>query len=184
MSRRLLAGIALAIIIIVCVCYIVVGGGVERSKPMVYVKLRMEDEPKIVYGLIYENGKMKTLRDAFESDDVNVFVADSWNFSSRISGNKVVNSVSSTMVTDGHGDEIPADNTIQGILQTLAEGIDHEIYEAKIFEDNGDYFIAVKVNVNWQSPCDFYQYNTATEELKYLITWQDADVLKVSVDRE
>lgn len=154
------------------------------SEPVVKVKVECKDDSEIQYGLLYNNGGMEILGRCIAADDVNTFVADMSNFSLEIEGNKVVNRVLSTSVTDSHGNEIEADSTVQSILQAVATDINHDIIEAKIFEDGQEYFVAVQLNVNWQSPCDFYRYDADAGKLELLYSWDNADVQQISVYEE
>lgn len=161
----------------------VVGAGLTTafSEPVVKVRVEWKDDSEIQYGLLYDNGGMKLLGGAFASDGVNVFVADTLNFSYEIEKNRVVNRVVGTSVTDGQGNRIEADDTVQSILRAVAADIDHAILEAKIFEDGQEYFVAVQLNVNWQSPCDFYRYDADAGKLEFLYSWDNADVQQISV---
>ena len=162
----------------------ITGKDTELSVPVSYVQVEMKENSEILYGLLYDDTGIEILDTPFEAVGVNVFIADNSNFSSRIEENKVVNHVIRTNVIDSQGHEIPADDMLQKILQAIAAGIDHDIIEAKIFKDGENYFIAVQLNVNWQSPCDFYRFDAGTERLEYLYTWEDADVQMVSAYKE
>ncbi|HFL3828469.1 TPA: hypothetical protein ACG3RW_003826 [Clostridioides difficile] len=39
----------------------------------------------------------------------------------------------------------------------------------------------MKLNVNWQSPCDFYEYDKTVKELKLLHRFQGIDIIGLSL---
>ncbi len=88
----------------------------------------------------------------------------------------MVNTPVKTAVTDASGETVPADAELLKLLRTAAEATRHEIIEVRIFVDDGAYFAAVKTNVNWSDPCEFYRWDAETGELRLLCRWDGAEV--------
>jgi hypothetical protein len=118
--------------------------------------------------------------DAFTSDDFQIYNADSRSFSSYISNNKVLNRVNKIVLEDSDSNVIDNDEIITGIFQS-AEKLEHDIWEFQIFKVLDNYFVLVKLNVNWQSPCDFYEYDKTEKELKLLHRFQGIDIIGLSL---
>ena len=150
-----------------------------KSAPVVNVKLELKGSSEVQYVAIYEDGSTEVLNEAFAIDDAEVFIADVNNFSASTESGKVVNELISTVVMDGDGNETTADEALGKLLQAIADTIQHDILEAKIFKDGQIYYVAVQTNVNWQSPCDFYRYDPSDGKLTNLCSWDDVNVLGV-----
>ena len=156
------------------------GKGTISSAPIVNVKLELKELAEIHYGIIYEDGSVEVINEAFAVDDTDVYIADVNNFSAKTENGKVVNTLISTVVMDDEGNEVEADETLSNLLQIIADSAKHEILEAKMFKDGQMYYIAVQTNVNLQSPCDFYQYDPSAGKLLYLNSWDNVNVLGVA----
>ena len=145
------------------------------------VKLELKDSSEVQYGIIYEDGSVEVLNEAFAVDDAEVYIADVNNFSAKTENGKVVNTLISTVVMNSEGKEVEADETLSNLLQIVADTVKHDILEAKMFKEGQMYYIAVQTNVNLQSPCDFYQYNPSDGKISYLNSWDDVNVLGVAL---
>lgn len=156
------------------------GKGTSSSIPIVNVKLELKDSSEVQYGTIYEDGSVEVINEAVAVEDAEVYVADVNNFSAKTENGKVVNTLISNVVTDSEGNEFKADGELSNLLQIIAETVEHDILEAKIFKDGQMYYIAVQTNVNWQSPCDFYQYEPSAGKILYLNSWDNMNVLGVA----
>lgn len=156
------------------------GGGPAAALPVVRVKLKFRETGEIRYGLLYDDGGLETLDEAFSSEGTELWIADKDNFRSRIENGRVKNTLVRSVLNDPQGNAA-AEDTVKALLQTLAAAVNHEITEVKIFRIDQNYFAAVKTNVNWQSPCCFYQYLPAEGKLLNLFCWEDMDVLDVSL---
>lgn len=151
----------------------------SSSVPVVSVKVKSNETSETQYVLLYDDGGMEKLDNAFEVDDVEMFTADVNNFTTEVKNNKVVNSLVSTTVIDNSGNEVEADTEVIGLLNTLSDTVDHEIIQAKIIKDGQKYFVAVQTNVNLQSPCVFYEFDQNEGTLEELCTWDDVEIVGV-----
>ena len=150
------------------------------SKEVVSVITQSTDGEK-EYQRLYNDGGAELLEEGFLPDKAEVIIADNTCFSSEIEGNKIITAWKGGDVLDLDGNSISPTKEQASVLKALAENVEHEIIEAKIFEDKGAYFAAVQTNVNWQSPCHFYQYKFETKSLEQRYTWDDVDVLGVAL---
>lgn len=73
------------------------------------VKLELKDSSEVQYEMIYEDGSAEVLNEEVAVDDKEVYIADVNNFSTKIENGKVVNTLTSTAVTDSEGNEVKAD---------------------------------------------------------------------------
>ncbi|MGX7394687.1 hypothetical protein [Carnobacterium mobile] len=168
------------LILFVVVIIIIVSSLYITSKDLlVNLITKNETTGEIEYVSIYSNGSSKET-DVFKSEDFKLYNADSTSFSSYISNGKVLNKVNKIMLKDSSGNVVDNDEIITGIFHS-AEKIEHDIWEFQIFKVLDDYFVLVKLNVNWQSPCNFYEYDIADKELKLLHKFQDIDVIGLSL---
>ena len=152
------------------------------AEPLVKVKLD-QSLPKapneITYGIIYDDGGMEVIDEAFESDGTLCYTADAFYFESKIVGDHLENTVEGTKVTDNLGNEVAPPDDIREILEVVGESVPHDIIKTKVFKCKNSYFVSVQLNVNWQSPNDFYQYDASTKRLNLLYSWDSVDVLDV-----
>ena len=147
MYRKIIVFIMSLLVIMLTACG-------KNTYPVLDVKLELKGSSEVQYAEIYEDGSTANIDEVIATDDAEVFIADVNNFSANTESGKVVNELISTVVMDGDGNEVEADEALSKLLQTIAESVGHDILEAKIFKDGQMYYIAVQTNVNWQSPCD------------------------------
>lgn len=168
------------LVLFVVVIIIILSSLYIRSKDLLVNLITKNDiSGEIEYVSIYSNGSSKKT-DIFKSEDFKLYNADSTSFSSYISNGKVLNKVHKIILKDSLGNVVNNDEIITGIFQS-AEKIEHDIWEFQIFKVLDDYFVLVKLNVNWQSPCNFYEYDIADKELKLLHKFQDINVIGLSL---
>lgn len=141
-----------------------------------------ESTEEIEYVSIYSNGKAKKI-DPFVTGDFKLYNANSSSFTSYISGNRVLNRLNKIEVKDSHGNDVDNDEILIGIFRA-AENIEHDIWQFQIFKVFDDYFILVKLNVNWRSPCDFYEYNQTDKTLNLLQRFEGIDIIGLSLPKE
>ena len=172
-----------SVICLVLVVHYFTNGALSREegtrKPLVNVAIKYTDDSEEQYRQIYDNGSMKVLEEPVKTGDL-YYIADYHNFSSEIQKNKVVNTVIGTVLTVSNGTKVKAEEYLTSLLEAIADTVSHNIIEARLFEAKSGYYVAVKTNVNWQSPCDFYRYNEKQGSLTHICTWQNADVLGVA----
>ena len=143
---------------------------------------KSETSEEIKYVSVYSNRKSKKI-DPFISNDFETYNADYRCFSSYISGNRVLNRLNKIVLEDSKGNLVDNDEIITGIFQS-AEKLEHDIWEFQIFKVLDDYFALVKLNVNWQSPCDFYQYNKTDKTLNLLKRFEGVDIIGISLPKK
>lgn len=154
----------------------------ERSSPILKVIIQNEgsDAADHEYLIVYDHGK-SAATDAFVPDDTVSYTAEFGAFVSNIVGNKIINTLGSTLLIDDYGRKIDADEIMTAIMQTGAASIDHSICQFTIITDGDRYFTFVKLNVNWQSPCILYEYNVADGSLTELCRWDGVDLMGISI---
>ena len=174
-KSRIIIFFALTIMIIVSSCN-------PSKKAVINVITKSESSEEIEYVSIYSNKKAKRIK-PFVTNDFQLYNADSRSFSSYISENTVLNRLNKIVVEDSHGNPVHNDEIITGIFKSAAS-LEHDIWEFQIFKILDDYFVLVKLNVNWQSPCDFYQYNKTDKTLNLLHRFEGIDIIGLSVPKE
>ena len=166
--------------IIVILTFIFILSSCKTSKTLVAnLATKSETTDEIEYVSIYSNGKSKKI-DLFISDDFQIYNADSRSFSSYISNNTVLNKLNKIVLKDSDGNVVDNDEIITGIFQA-AEKLEHDIWEFQIFKVLDNYYVLVKLNVNWQSPCDFYEYDKVNKDLKLLHRFQGVDIIGITL---
>lgn len=149
------------------------------KNPLINLITKSETSEEIEYVSIYSNGKSKKI-DEFTSDDLQIYNADSKSFSSYISNNTVINRLNKIVLKDSDGNNVENNEIITGIFQS-AEKLEHDIWEFQIFKVLDNYYALVKLNVNWQSPCDFYEYDKIDKELKLLHRFEGVYIIGISL---
>lgn len=167
--------IAISIIIILSSCK-------SSKKEILRLITKSETSEEIQYVSIYLNGKSKKI-EPFDQDDFQLYNADTSSFSSYIYDNTVLNKLNTIVVEDSHGNPIHNDEIITDIFKS-AESLEHDIWQFQIFKILDDYFVLVKLNVNWQSPCDFYQYNKTDKTLNLLHRFDGVDIIGLALPKE
>lgn len=169
------------ILFLVVIVIIVSSLYISSKELLINLITKNETSGEIEYVSIYSHGSSKET-DAFKSEDFELYTADSDSFTSYISSNKVLNKINKIVLTDSSENILDNDEIITGIFQS-AEQIEHDILEFQIFKVLDDYFVLVKLNVNLQSPCDFYEYDIANKELKLMHSFDSIDVIGLSLPR-
>lgn len=167
------------ILFLVVIVIIVASLYITSKDLLVNLITKNETTGEIEYVSIYSHGSSKET-DAFKSEDFELYTADSTSFTSYLSNSKVLNKINKIVLTDSSGNVVDNDKILTGIFQS-AEKIEHDIWEFQIFKVLDDYFVLVKLNVNWQSPCDFYEYDKIDKKLKLLHRFEDKDVIGLSL---
>jgi|LSQX01.1.fsa_nt_gb hypothetical protein len=171
------------IVLFIAVSIMLILSSCKSSKNVVVNLItKSESSEEIEYVSIYSNGKAKKI-DPFVTDDFQRYSADSRSFSSYISNNTVFNRLNKIVIEDSSGNIVDNDEIITGIFKS-AESLEHDIWEFQIFKVLDDYFALVKLNVNWQSPCDFYYYNKTDKTLKLLERFEGVDIIGISLPKE
>lgn len=160
---------------------ILVSCGYESPVLKVMLQTEKSDEAAYEYMAVYDSGKSSVI-DAFVSDDAAFYTAESGNFASSIVNNAVINTFESTLLIDDYGNKKNADEMMTAIMQSTADKIDHDIIQFTIINDENRYFVFVKLNVNWQSPCILYEYDAETSGLTELCRWDGVDLVGISIE--
>ncbi|MER2226942.1 MAG: hypothetical protein ABS916_07810 [Carnobacterium sp.] len=167
------------ILFLVVIVIIVSSLYISSKDLLVNLVTKNETSGEIEYVSIYSHGSIKET-DTFKSEDFELYTADSTSFTSCISNSKVHNKINEIVLTDSSGNSVDNDEIMTGIFQS-AEQIEHDIWEFQIFKVSDSYFVLVKLNVNLQSPCDFYEYDIANKELNLIHRFDDIDVIGLSI---
>ena len=154
-----------------------------QASPVLKVMIQPEGSnvENYEYLVVYDNGET-TATDSFTPDDAAFYTAESGAFISDVVNKKIVNTLGSTLLTDGHGNKTNADEMMTAIMQTAADSIDHDIIQFTIILDGDRYFTFVKLNVNLWSPCILYKYDTSTNRLIELCTWDGVNLMGIVVE--
>ena len=73
---------------------------------------------------------------------------------------------------------------IKNLMQCVADTAEHDFFSVTIIIDDGKYFVFEELNVNWQSPCLLYQYDTDAGALQELSRWEDVKLQGISLAAE
>lgn len=174
-NKSIVLFIAISVMIILSSCK-------SSKKVVINLITKSESSEEIGYVSIFSNGKSKKI-EAFVTEDFQRYNTDSNSFSSYIKNNTVVNKLNKIVIEDSHGNVVSNDEIITGIFKSAAS-LEHDIWEFQIFKVVDEYFALVKLNVNWQSPCDFYYYNKTDKTLKLLERFEGVDIIGLSLPKE
>ncbi len=173
----------LILIILVIMLVIMFILSTYKSSKYLLVNLitKSETSNEIKYVAVYPNKDSKKI-DAFVSDDFQVYNADHGCFKSYITNNKVLNKLNKISLEESLGND--ADEEIITRIFQEASRLEHDIWQFQIFRVDDKYFALVKLNVNWQSPCDFYEFDKTDGSLNLLKRFEGVDIIGISLPRE
>lgn len=187
-SKNRIALTAVFIPLIVCVflavhfwCYSLLSDKPEKGAlPVVNISVSFADKDKTENYRIYDDMGKETIREPVDGKNTSLLIAEHSVFDSELIDDKIINKVNSYDLTDIDGEQVTVDDNIRSLIDNTAKQIKHEIFEERIFITSGRYFSAVKTNVNWQDPCELYEFDPNTQEFKLLFKWYDKDI---SIDK-
>lgn len=156
------------------------GCGTIAASPVIKTITVKNSTEENEYSIIYDNGKKETV-DEFIPDDALFLYVDNEDFSSNIRNGRVHVGLEATKLTDSDGNIYDADEMLQTIMQCIADSAEHEIFDVTIIIYEGGYYVFEKHNVNIQTPCVLYEYDTATMVLNELCRWNDVDLKGISI---
>lgn len=159
---------------------VMTGCGKDVGEPVVRTITTKTGSSEKEYTLIYENGK-GTAVEEFVVDDALFLSADKEDFVSGIKNGKVSVCLNGTKLTDADGNPYEADAIVKNLMQCVAGTAEHDFLSVTIIIDDGTYFVFEKLNVNWQSPCVLYRYDTDAGALKELYRWEDVELQGISL---
>ncbi|MCD8018864.1 MAG: hypothetical protein LUF92_04570 [Clostridiales bacterium] len=180
MRRFLTVLLCMMIFVTLTACGNTASIGDNSSVLKVVIQDEEADTEAYDYLAVYQDGKTSEI-DAFHPDDMIFYTAASEDFTSSIKGNTVVNKLTATTLIDENGNQTRADETITEMMQTVADMVEHDIWQFQVITGGKRYFAFVKLNVNWQSPCILYEYDASTDSLTELCRWDGVDLLGISI---
>lgn len=174
--------IVVFIMLVIVLIIIFISTSYKTSKYLL-VNLITKDEmsDEIEYIAVYPNKDSKKI-DKFVSDDFQTYNADHGCFTSYIDNNKVFNKLNKIALEESLGND--ADEEIIKRIFQVASKLEHDIWQFQIFRVDDKYFALVKLNVNWQSPCDFYEFDKTNGSLNLLKRFEGVDIIGISLPRE
>ncbi len=133
----------------------------------------------LVYYDIFGNGVVKETI-PFVPDDAKFLYADTDDFVSDTVNGKIIVELKDTKMSDEQDNEVEADDTVQEMMQKIADETEHDICGFTAIIDNDDYYAFVKHNVNWQDPCILYQYDISSGVFTELCRWDNVDMTGIA----
>ncbi|MBR4573718.1 MAG: hypothetical protein IKO16_02300 [Lachnospiraceae bacterium] len=160
---------------------VILGGcGTTTSNPVVRAITSKPGTDEKEYSIVYDNGKIEATSE-FAPDEAIVLYADSDDFVANTENGKVNVRLDDTKLTDDTGNPYDTDDVIQSLMQDIADNAEHDIFDVSIIIDGDRYFVFEKHNVNIQTPCVLYEYDTATKVLDELCRWDDVDLKGIAI---
>ena len=147
----------------------------------IHVMVENEETKGLAYYAILEDQKVEAI-DAFVSDEFQLYTASSDSCSSHMDKEGVLNQVNKMALEDLDGHIIINDKTMIDIFKA-AEDIEHDIWRFQIIQSGDRYFLLVKLNVNWQSPCDLYEFDVVNKKLKLLYSFDGINFIGLSLEK-
>ncbi|NLC54750.1 MAG: hypothetical protein GX769_02595 [Erysipelothrix sp.] len=148
------------------------------QKPHLNVITKNEVTNEISYIAISSKSKSKNISE-FKSDEISIYTANSDWFIDDTLNNKFTNSLNETMLKDSNWDILKDYDLVKEIFKA-AEIIDHDIFQLDIIKTKTDYFVLIKLNVNWQSLNDFYRYEKTNNKLEFLHRFDAQDITGIA----
>ncbi len=152
------------------------------SSPIIKTITVERDSREYQYSIVYENGRIRKAK-PFSADEATVYYVDCSRVYSNIVNGKVVNNAKNVTIYDADKNAV-SDQVLSDIVQITIKSIDHDIIDFKIFDYGEQYFIFVKLNTNWSDPCELYKYESTTQSIQYLYTWQNVNLIGIAEPAE
>ena len=160
---------------------VILGGcGTTTSNPVVRAITSKPGTDKKEYSIVYDNSQIEATSE-FTPDETIILYADNDDFSANVENRKVNVRLDGTKLTDDTGDPYDTDDVIRSLMQDIADNAEHDIFDVSIIIDDDRYFVFEKHNVNIQTPCVLYEYDTTAKVLNELCRWEDVDLIGISV---
>ena len=156
------------------------GCGTTTSNPVVMAITSKPRTGEKEYSIIYDNGKIEAGSE-FAPDEAIVLYADNDDFVANTENGKVIVGLEDTKITDDAGNPYDADDMMRTIMKSIADSADHDIFDVCIIINSGRYFVFEKHNVNIQTPCVLYEYDTTAKVLNELCRWDDVDLKGIAI---
>ena len=172
----------LKILMSILLIFIIIFALTLAFKTKIKVITKDEISGEIKYYSIYSKAYKREI-DEFVSDEIEIYMGDNNVFRSYISDDGVLNKLKKTELKDSDGNIVENNETIIGIFQA-AEKLKHDIWEFQVLKVEDQYFALVKLNVNWQSPCDLYKYDKDTKSLDLIYGFQSLDIIGILIPKE
>lgn len=169
------------VFIVISAIHFMINPSEDFGSTSLKVITRGESTNEVNYIAIDSNGNSREIN-KFVSDELKIYNASSRCFSSYIENNKVRNKLIE-IEFDDIDDSLKTDEIVRDICMS-AERLEHAIWEFQIFKLADDYFALIKLNVNWHSPCDLYQYDINEKELKLLYSFDSVDIIGLAYPKE
>lgn len=118
----------------------------------------------------------------FSTDEATIYKVPNDCFESYVDKkqNKVLNRLIHVALTDENGNPCKTSDSMEDIFQQIAS-LEHDLFNIKIFDVSGHYFIYVELNVNWSDPCDIYYYDQAHDRLIKLAGFDNQELITVRI---
>ncbi|MBQ6320491.1 MAG: hypothetical protein IJI23_12005 [Lachnospiraceae bacterium] len=169
------------IVLFLAVLTVILGGcGTTTSNPVVRAITSKPGTDKKEYSIVYDNSQIEATSE-FTPDETIILYADNDDFSANVENGKVNVRLDDTKLTDDTGDPYDTDDVIRSLMQDIADNAEHDIFDVSIIIDDDRYFVFEKHNVNIQTPCVLYEYDTTAKVLNELCRWEDVDLIGISV---
>ena len=160
---------------------VILGGcGTTTSNPVVRAITSKPGTDKKEYSIVYDNSQIEATSE-FTPDETIILYADNDDFSANVENRKVNVRLDGTKLTDDTGDPYDTDDVIRSLMKSIADNAEHDIFDVSIIIDDDRYFVFEKHNVNIQTPCVLYEYDTTAKVLNELCRWEDVDLIGISV---
>ena len=156
------------------------GCGTTTSNPVVKAVTSKPGTDEKEYSIVYDNGKIEATSE-FTPDETIILYADNDDFSANVENGKVNVRLDGTKLTDDTGDPYDTDDVIRSLMKSIADNAEHDIFDVSIIIDDDRYFVFEKHNVNIQTPCVLYEYETATKVLDELCRWDDVNLKGIAI---
>ena len=84
-------------------------------------------------------------------------------------------------IFDENDNIIEISEELKNILINIQKNQESVIFEIKILKLEDDYYVVEALNVNMWTPYEFYYYNSKNEELEYIYTFSNEDVVGIKL---
>lgn len=177
-TKNIVAGFIIGFLLLIYGCFSLLFKDLNDFTNSIFVITQNENTEEIKYYEVnYQSNKRQV--EEFESDVDEIFSTDECYDSSNGNINELT--WDTCNIFDENDNIIEISEELKNILINIQKNQESVIFEIKILKLEDDYYVVEALNVNMWTPYEFYYYNSKNEELEYIYTFSNEDVVGIKL---
>ncbi len=146
----------------------------------IYVMTQKDESGKIAY---YEINDRKNYREVekFKPAKSKVLTLNNCYNMKKVKEESETSLEELCTLRDSQNDAVYLTQDLRNIVSLIGKKVHHEILVGKVIILDDDYYVVIRTNVNWYSPCDLYKYNKEKKELEIIYNFNKEEVVGIKL---